>query len=579
MAKAVGIIGARLNSTRLPRKHLLDLAGEPLIARIFQRLDHIAELDERVLATTADGYNRPLVDWAEQQGRQVFAYQGDVNDLVGRVDAVVQQTQADIVVYICGDSPLIEPDSIDRLIAALKQHPEVELAHLQTTLDAPLIHEGFDVYSRSLWDRIVAAPNRPEYREHVGSAQRDFSEPARRIAIEEAPIYARLNHRLSVDTVSDYEFMQRIYTDWYAKHTASTLVSLPWVIGRLQQEPALRAINSNVMQKTIEESSARLLLITAVSASIGLGHLSRILVAARTLQDHLSAGVEIWIAGEPVDRQGLQLFRQRWFGSLDVLLAEAGAMSDKQVILIDLPWTHLDAVSNQLLEALSRASAVLVGIDAPPRWAEHFDCLYIPSFFIPLSQRLPEENRQLFGWDSYLLPIPAVVREWQPGRRVAVFTGGSDLCRLGQTLPVKLDAALPVGMEIAWIQGPFAGRPIIPDDGHQQWTVIEAPADIMALLNDVDYALTLFGITFFELLQHGIPTVMFSPYGNRDREMLAALADEKLAVVTCDVDQAVQQMRSLLSDPKWASALSRQAQQRLRQADGHRLVDCVRNLL
>ena len=45
--KVLAVIGARLNSSRLPRKHLLDLAGEPLIARIFQRLEATPEIAER----------------------------------------------------------------------------------------------------------------------------------------------------------------------------------------------------------------------------------------------------------------------------------------------------------------------------------------------------------------------------------------------------------------------------------------------------------------------------------------------------------------------------------------------------
>jgi spore coat polysaccharide biosynthesis protein SpsF (cytidylyltransferase family) len=130
LAKIVGIIGARLNSSRLPRKHLLDLAGAPLIARMFERLERVPEIDRLVLATTADDYNRPLVEWAEANGKSVFAFAGDVNDLVGRVDAVVRAENPDIVLYLCGDSPLMEPDSISAWIQAYLREPDLDFVEL-----------------------------------------------------------------------------------------------------------------------------------------------------------------------------------------------------------------------------------------------------------------------------------------------------------------------------------------------------------------------------------------------------------------------------------------------------------------
>ena len=66
--KVAAVIGARLNSSRLPGKQLLPLAGRPLIAHIVERLRHVEGLDQIVLATTADDFNKPLRDWAATSG-------------------------------------------------------------------------------------------------------------------------------------------------------------------------------------------------------------------------------------------------------------------------------------------------------------------------------------------------------------------------------------------------------------------------------------------------------------------------------------------------------------------------------
>lgn len=93
MSKVLGVIGARLNSSRLPGKHLLDLADKPLIARLFERLEKIPELDAIVLATTADEYNQPLVQWAQQAEMAAFKAAGVARlalNTEGAVEALVE---------------------------------------------------------------------------------------------------------------------------------------------------------------------------------------------------------------------------------------------------------------------------------------------------------------------------------------------------------------------------------------------------------------------------------------------------------------------------------------------------------
>jgi len=127
----VAIIGARLNSSRLPAKHLLPLAGKPLIERLVERLKRSQSIDQMVLATTADDFNQPLIDWAKGK-LDCYVHHGDVNDLMGRVDAVVTRYNPDIIVYICGDSPLVSHAGSllpvqDQLLVVAPPNPERQL--------------------------------------------------------------------------------------------------------------------------------------------------------------------------------------------------------------------------------------------------------------------------------------------------------------------------------------------------------------------------------------------------------------------------------------------------------------------
>ena len=294
MPKTIAVIGARLNSSRLPRKHLLDLAGQPLIARIIQRLSAVPEFDNIILATTADPYNQPLVELATASGWSVFPFDGDVNDLVGRIDAVVRQERAEMLVYVCGDSPLVEPTTISRMIQTLRDHPEAGTVHLDPGEHRYVIHEGFDIYRRSLWDRLVSLATRPHEREHVGASLKDRDD-VRAVSLKEDPEFCQLHHRLSVDTPSDYRFMREVYRSWYAQHEADSLVSLAHVINRLQNEPELAAINATVHQKTLHQRSAAILLIGEC------GRLQRLLAIIEMLQDRYAAGVFLIIVGDRKD--------------------------------------------------------------------------------------------------------------------------------------------------------------------------------------------------------------------------------------------------------------------------------------
>ena len=289
----LGVISARLNSSRLPAKQLLPLAGETMVGRLFQRLEQISVVDHWVLATTADDYNAPLVEWATTAGKPVFAYDGDVNDLVGRIDALYQQYQPEIMVYVCGDSPLVEVDTIGGMVQLLQQSPEAEIVDYKPLPGrTQFIQGGFNVWRGALWKRIAAESHSEDEREHVGYVTRRFP-PAKSVAyFDDDPLYATLWHRTSIDTLSDYRFMQAIYQRWYADHAEDEIVPLSWVIELLKQEPALMEINRHVHQRGAGEPALRIGFTVSNSENCPLA-----IQYARAIQDYHAASV-VMLGGE-----------------------------------------------------------------------------------------------------------------------------------------------------------------------------------------------------------------------------------------------------------------------------------------
>ncbi len=502
--KVVAIVGARLNSSRLPNKHLLPLAGKPLINHIFERLKKIERLDEIVLATTSDDYNLPLRKWAVDHKIECFSYDADVNDLVGRIDHAVKKYNADILLYVCGDCPLIEPETIANMLEAIVSKPQVDTVKLLPVKGArDVIHEGFDIYRRGFWDKMTAVAEEPFEREHIGAVYHHLhKELPRQVAtVIEIPIFSEIQHRISVDTPSDYRFMKEVYRRWYLQNGVQTIVDLKWVIDLLKNDSDLSSINAEVKQKTIQDTSPVITIFTEAGPSVGLGHLSRMTSIVGSLQDLLSANVRLVIQGEACVFEALNLLQYKWVNSIDAELSVALDISSLCIF-------DMQSLSSQTQEILSKRQfqAKLVGIDFASDYDDLFDVVWVPSFYVE-KKRIQSCGAKLFyGWDAYLLnDLPYKTEHPDIIRNVLVLTGGSDAASLGNDLPEKIMKTITKGISVTWLQGIYAEKPILPKTEYESFSIVKAPVNIADFVPEFDAVICVYGVSFFECLSMNVP--------------------------------------------------------------------------
>ena len=115
--KVVAFVQARLGSTRLPGKVLLDLAGEPMLARVMERLGRSKTLDEVVVVTSDLERDDPLVDLCED--RDWLVGRGSEQDVLQRFHKVAEERKPDVVVRVTSDCPLIDPEVVDLVVNRL----------------------------------------------------------------------------------------------------------------------------------------------------------------------------------------------------------------------------------------------------------------------------------------------------------------------------------------------------------------------------------------------------------------------------------------------------------------------------
>lgn len=116
--KIVAIVQARMGSTRLPNKVMMPIGGIPMIELLLKRLAQSRLLNQIVLATSVDKRNSPLVAHIQRLG--FVCIQGSEKDVLERYLQAAHQAQADVIVRITGDCPLIDPVLVDEAIEIFK---------------------------------------------------------------------------------------------------------------------------------------------------------------------------------------------------------------------------------------------------------------------------------------------------------------------------------------------------------------------------------------------------------------------------------------------------------------------------
>jgi spore coat polysaccharide biosynthesis protein SpsF len=241
--RRVIVVQARMTSSRLPGKVLMDLAGKPLLERELERLERCARADEVMLAVTGNPDDDPLVALAERRGLRW--YRGSEHDVLARYAGAAREARADLVVRVTSDCPLIDPGETDAVIAALEQR-RATCDYASNRLE-PHLPRGLD--TEALWrdalermDRM--ATSRPA-REHV--TWFCYAERPDLFALHSVlrPVDAH-DLRWTVDTPDDLEMVRTLYE---RLGLAEQPLPLAEVIAYVREHPEIPAINQHISQK------------------------------------------------------------------------------------------------------------------------------------------------------------------------------------------------------------------------------------------------------------------------------------------------------------------------------------------
>ena len=202
------ILQARMSSSRLPGKVLMDIEGMPMIGRQIERIREAKLIDKIVVATSVDSSDDILVEYVESIG--VNVHRGSLDDVLQRYVDVLDVLNCQTVVRLTADCPLADSEVID---SAVELFLESNFDYVSNSLERTF-PRGLDVevFKSQVLRDIANFDFRPMSREHVTYGIYTRKDRYSTANLHQSPSFANL--RWTVDTQTDLDFVRKVYTNF-----------------------------------------------------------------------------------------------------------------------------------------------------------------------------------------------------------------------------------------------------------------------------------------------------------------------------------------------------------------------------
>lgn len=240
----VCIIQARVGSTRLPKKVLREICGKTVLEHDVNRLKKIKNIDKIVIATTTEEKDIEIVSEAERL--EINYFRGSENDVLSRYYYAAKEYNADVVVRVTSDCPLLDPDITEAIIQYYIDNMN-KYVYVSNTLDRTY-PRGLDteVFSFDALEKAFKEAILESDREHVTPYIWRNGEMFNKFQYKNDKDYSDL--RLTLDTEEDLKLIEEVYNYLYYHKNRFNLSD---IINLFNIRPELKLINAEIEQKKV----------------------------------------------------------------------------------------------------------------------------------------------------------------------------------------------------------------------------------------------------------------------------------------------------------------------------------------
>lgn len=248
MKKVVAIIQARMGSTRLPGKVLMNLAGKPVLSHMMERVRQANTLSSVVIATSEGESDDPIAAFCRENG--IDCFRGSELDVLARYYGAAKKNWADVYVRMTADCPLIDPQIIDATVEYFLGNSFRYVSQGGSIkYQCNTFPRGLDceVFSAELLEEAYYQAVEPYEHEHV-TPYMYWKQPS--VSYFENPDYETnpevSKQRWTLDTPEDYALIKAVYEALYhGEH------NFYWkdILRFLNAHPEVVALNIGIQQK------------------------------------------------------------------------------------------------------------------------------------------------------------------------------------------------------------------------------------------------------------------------------------------------------------------------------------------
>lgn len=233
------LITARLKSSRLPLKLLLDLKGKTIVERVIERAKKVAFVEDIILCTSTNNQDRPLVDIS--LNNNIYYYLGSEEDVLQRLLDAAQFFDLDYIVNITGENPLFSIQHANEVANALRTHHH-DFVYIEglpigcgvyglSTNALKVICNIKQVIDTEIWGPLI---NRPDIF-NVGK-------------IEVNEFYNKAGLRITSDYPEDYQFISEVYSHF----SPNEIPTYHQVVELINKKPELLDIHAHRTQLALD---------------------------------------------------------------------------------------------------------------------------------------------------------------------------------------------------------------------------------------------------------------------------------------------------------------------------------------
>jgi spore coat polysaccharide biosynthesis protein SpsF len=235
----IAIIQARTGSNRLPGKIMMEIEGKTMLEHMIERVSKSKKLDKIVIATTIKKNDDVIVSLAKKLNIDYF--RGSEDDVLDRYYNASKEFNADIVVRLCSDSPLLDGKIVDNV---LEEYLSGDYDYVGNLSPSPRTFPdglGVEVFSSELLTDAQLNAKKPSEREHVTFYM--WTQPKKYKIHRVDYKNDSSKYRFNLDYAEDYKFLKKIFENFYKNNKNFDVED---VINWLEKNPEIFKINNMI---------------------------------------------------------------------------------------------------------------------------------------------------------------------------------------------------------------------------------------------------------------------------------------------------------------------------------------------